>query len=145
MDVKRLKKNFNTLTKIIEKWEETPVDFDELSSPTSKIHQWWESNNFKMQRWKKEPENVYEAFSYLIYSNNKKISQCKTKLINYLESNSNKFDSFVKKNTDYDDINTFVDLLKTKSVDPLLEFVCLLSAYHRNLKILYEYGNSLKK
>jgi len=71
--------------------------------------------------------------------------QCKNKLVNYLENNSEKFDSYLAKSTEFDDIQSYLQLLKTKNVDFVLEFMCLLTAYHRNLKILYNSGSSLKE
>ena len=98
-----------------------------------------------MQRCSGKTELVYEAFSYLLYSNNAKQGQCKAKLINYLQNNSTKFDLYLKQNTEFDDIDTYLNLLKTQSMDNTLEFVCLLAAYHHNLKILYNSGESLKE
>lgn len=98
-----------------------------------------------MQRCSGKTEMAYEAFSYLLYSNNTKQGQCKAKLINYLQNNSTKFDLYLKQNTEFDDIDTYLNLLKTQSMDNTLEFVCLLAAYHHNLKILYNSGESLKE
>ena len=67
------------------------------------------------------------------------------KLVDYLTSNLTKFDIFLKKNTDHEDTEEYLQSITSRSVDPVIEAVCLAIAYKRNLKILYNIGDWLKE
>lgn len=64
-------------------------------------------------------------FSKLLFDTPDKIQQCKTKLITYLASEIKKFDSFLKKNTDLEDAEAYLEKLQSESVDPIIEMVIL--------------------
>uniref|UniRef100_A0A7S3NTR8 CSD domain-containing protein n=1 Tax=Euplotes crassus TaxID=5936 RepID=A0A7S3NTR8_EUPCR len=145
MDPKRVKKNYNSLTKIFQKTSEMSYGQELVTGSNSKLTKWCELNNFKIQRCESKVDCAFESFSYLIYSNIAKVPQCKTKLVNYLINHSAKFDLFLKQNTEFDGIDAYLTQIKTKSIDTALEFVCLLAAYHHNIKILYYNGESLKE
>lgn len=63
----------------------------------------------------------------------------------YIEANATKFDSYLKKNTEFDDISIYVEQLKSKQVDWVLDLTLLLSTYNRNMKVLYYCGEILKE
>lgn len=145
MDVKKIKKNLNTIKKLQEKAKGNPVASEALDQQASKLNAWCEHSSFKPSRCPVSDHTIFEVFSKLLFTKGTKFKQCKTKLFNYLNANSNKFDAFLQKYTEFDDYESYVTLLNKKSVDPILELVCLCSTYQKHLKILYYNGEALKE
>lgn len=145
MDVKKIKKNVNTIKKLQEKVKGNPIALEALDQHASTLNAWCEHSSFKPSKCPVSDHTIFEVFSKLIFTKGTKFKQWKTKLFNFLNANSNKFDAFLKMYTEFDDYESFVTLLNKKSVDSVLELVCLCSTYQKHMKILYYNGEALKE